>query len=66
MRVAVEALDLKIAVASVGGVAEGRGGLGRSLKAEHALVPSAAGQPIGFLACLGCTLRRCPNRGAVD
>lgn len=37
-----------------------------SLKAEHPLIPRLEGQPVGFLARLGCPLRRGPDRRAVD
>jgi hypothetical protein len=50
VRVAAEAFHLKIQVTGVERVAEGRGGLGRSLIPEHALVPGLTGQPIGFFA----------------
>ena len=36
------------------------------LKAEHPLVPSLAGEPVGVLACFRRPLRRCPDRCAVD
>jgi len=57
MRVASKAFDFEIEITSVEGVAEGRGGLSRSLKAEHALVPGPTSEPIGFLARLGRALR---------
>src|SRR5258707_15116644 len=66
MHVAAKAFEFKIEVTSVEGVAEGRGGLGRSLKVEHALVPGLAGQPISMLSRLGCPLGRRPERAAID
>jgi hypothetical protein len=55
--VAAKAFDFEISVSSIERVAERRRGLCRSLKAEHALVPSLAGQPISLLARFGCPLR---------
>jgi hypothetical protein len=56
MRVTAKAFDFQIEITGVERVAEGRGGLGRSLIPEHALVPGLTGQPIGFFARLGCPL----------
>jgi len=66
MRVAAKAFDFEVEISSVERVTERRRGLGRSLKAEHPLVPGFAGQPISLLARLGCPLRRMPDRAAVD
>src|ERR1700730_4345526 len=44
------ASDFEIAVPSVERVAQSRRGLGRSLVAEHALVPGLAGEPVSLLA----------------
>ena len=48
--VATEASDLKVSVTGVQGIADCRGRLGRSLVAEHPVVPGIAGEPIGHLA----------------
>ena len=53
MNVAPEAADLKIGVARIERVAEGRRGLRGTLKGEHALRPGFAGELVGFLARLG-------------
>jgi len=66
MRAAGEAFDFEIGVTGVESVTQRRRWLGRTLKAEHSLVPGFTGEPIGDLARLGGTLRRCPDRGAVD
>ena len=52
VRVAAEAPDLKIAVASVEGVREGRRRLGGAIEPKHAFVPGDAGELVGFLAGL--------------
>ena len=61
---AAEALHLEVAIAGVQRIAEGRGGLGRPLKGEHAGVPRLAGRGVGrqpgFLSPLG----QVPDRGA--
>jgi hypothetical protein len=66
MGVAAEAFYLKVEVAGVQCITKRRGGLGGSLKAEHALVPGLAGETVGGPARLGGPLRRGPDRGAVD
>jgi hypothetical protein len=52
MRVAAQAFDFEISIASVESIAECRGRLRRSLKAEPALIPRLAGEPIRLLARL--------------
>jgi hypothetical protein len=64
MRVAAKAFDFEIAIARVDRVAERGRWLRRSLKAEHALVPSIAGE---MVACAPQRpLCRRPNGCAVD
>jgi hypothetical protein len=63
---AAEAADLKIEISSVQGVAQRRRGLSRAFESKHSLVPSDTRQTVGFLPSLGRTLRRMPNRTAVD
>ncbi len=53
MRIAAEALHFEIEVTGVECIAERGGRLRRSLKSEHPFVPRFAGEPIGFLTCLG-------------
>jgi hypothetical protein len=50
MGVAAKAFDFKIRVPGIECVPECRGRLCGSLKAEHALIPSLARQPVGSLA----------------
>jgi hypothetical protein len=57
MRVAAKAFDFEIKITGVERVAERRRRLGRSPKAEHALVPSIAGEPVSLLARLSRPLR---------
>ncbi len=57
MRVAAEAFHLKIGIAGVQGIAEGRGRLSRALKGKHALVSGFTGQPIRDPARLRRDLR---------
>jgi hypothetical protein len=64
--VAAQAFHFEIAVPGVDRVTERGRRLGRSLKAEHALVPCLAGQTIGFLAGFCRPLCRCPDRSAVN
>jgi hypothetical protein len=66
MRVAAEAADFEVAVASVQSVTEGRGRLRRTFVSEHALIPSKPGELIGFLASLPGALRRCTDRCAIN
>jgi len=66
MRVATEAFHFEIEVTGIKGVAQRWGGLRRSLKAEHPLVPSLAGQTVGGLARLSCLFCGSPNRRAVN
>jgi hypothetical protein len=61
MRVAAEAFDFEIEITGVERVPQCRRGLGRSLKAEHALVPGYAGEPVGSLACFRRPLCRTPG-----
>jgi hypothetical protein len=58
MRIAAEAFDFEIEIASVQRVTQRRRRLGRSLKAEHALVPSLTGEAVSLLARLRSALRR--------
>src|ERR1700733_2406964 len=48
--VAPEAADLQISVTRVQGVADCRRRLGRSLVAEHPVIPDFKGEPVGHLA----------------
>ena len=66
MRVAAEAFHFEIPVPSIERVTERGQWLRRSPKAKHALAPGLAGELIGLLTCLGCQLRRCADRTAVD
>ena len=66
MRVAAKAFDFEVAVPGIERVAERRGWLCRSLKAEHALIPRLARQPVGCLACFGRLFCGSPNRCAVN
>ena len=50
MRVAAKAFHFQIAEPGIDRVAQRRRWLRRTLKAEHALVPRLAGEPVGFLA----------------
>ena len=52
MGIAAQAFDFEISIASVESIAECRGRLRRSLKAEPALIPRLAGEPIRLLARL--------------
>ena len=62
MRVAGKAFDFEIAVSGVEGVAERGRWLRLTLKAEHALVPRLAREPVGFRACFRRPLCRRPDR----
>src|ERR1700730_9258055 len=62
MRVAAKATDFEIAVPGVERVAQCRGWLRRTLKAEDALVPRLTGEPVGFLTGLRRPLCRRPDR----
>ncbi len=64
--IAAEASNLKISVSGIECVAQRGGRLGWSLISEHALVPRLAREPIGFLARFLRTLRRMPDRAAID
>src|SRR5258706_10028065 len=66
MRVAAKAFHFEIAVPCVDRIAQRRRWLRRTLKAEHALGPRLAREPVGFLACLRRTLCRCGHRCAVN
>ena len=50
MGAATEAADLQISVTRVQGVADCRRRLGRSLVAEHPVIPDFKGEPVGHLA----------------
>ena len=50
MRVAAKAFHFEIAIPGIERIAERGRWLRRTLKAEHALVPRIAGEPVGFLA----------------
>src|SRR5262245_17322288 len=63
--VAAEAPDLQIAVTGIERVTERRRGLRGAFEAKHALIPGLAGEPVGFLARLGCPLCCRPDRCAV-
>lgn len=64
MRVAAEAADLKISAPGIQGIADGGGRLRRTLVAEHAVIPSLDGEPVGDLARFLGAFRRCLNLGA--
>jgi hypothetical protein len=64
--VAAEAFDFEVEVAGIQRVAQGRGGLARSLKRHHPFVPSLAGEPIGLPACLGRPFLGCADRRATN
>ena len=49
MRVADKATDFEVVVPGVDRIAQCRRRLRRTLKAEHALVPRLAREPVGFL-----------------
>jgi hypothetical protein len=66
MRVAAEAFHFEIAITRVERVAQRGRWLRRTLKAQHALVPRLAGEPVGFLAGFDRDLRSVPDRRAVD
>lgn len=51
MRIAAETFDFEIQISGVKRVTERGRWLGRAFEAEHALVPSLAGEAISFLAC---------------
>ena len=65
VRIAAEAADLKVVVARIERVAEGRRGLRRSLEREHALVPGVAGELVGFPTRFRRALGRYADRCAV-
>jgi hypothetical protein len=56
MRVAAEAADFEIEVASIDGIAERRRWLRGTAIAEPPLVPRVASKPVGLLAGSGCSL----------
>jgi len=64
--IAAKAADLKVAIASVQGVANCRGRLRRSLVAEHPEVPGLASQHIGSPASLPRAFGRGADRAAVN
>src|SRR3954468_12905844 len=64
--IAAETPHFQIEVSGAQRVADGRRGLGRTLVAEHARVPGLAGEQVGFLAGFLGTLRRHPDRSAVE
>jgi hypothetical protein len=64
--IAAEASDFKVAMAGVQGVTEGRGRLRRTFVSEHTLIPSNTGEFVGFLARFLGTLRRMPDRRAIN
>jgi hypothetical protein len=66
MRVAAKAFDFEITIARIDRIAQRWGWLRRPLKAEHALVPSLYGEPVGSLACLRCLFCSSPRRRTVD
>jgi hypothetical protein len=66
VRVAAQAFHFEIAKPGVDCVAQRRRRLRRTLKAQHALVPRLAGEPVGFLACFGRSLCRRPDGCAVN
>ena len=61
MRVAAKAFHFEIAAPRVDRVTQRGRRLRRTLKAEHALVPRIAGQPIGFLPSMRGPFCRRPN-----
>jgi hypothetical protein len=64
--VAAKATDLKVPVPGVQGIADGRRRLGRSLVAEHPVIPGLNREPVGHLARFLGALRRIADRLAVD
>src|ERR1700680_2576670 len=66
MGIAAETPDLEISVARVKSIAQCWRGLGRALVTEHPIVPSFAGEFVRFFASFLRTLRRMPDRTAVD
>src|SRR6185312_12043373 len=66
MRVAAKAFHFEIAKPGVDRVAQRRRWLRRRLKAEHALVPRLAGEPVGLLPGFGRALCRRADRSAVN
>jgi hypothetical protein len=62
MRVAAKAFHFEIAKPGVDRVTERRRWLRRSLKAEHALGPRLAGEPVSLLSRLSGPLCRRPDR----
>jgi len=66
MGVATEATDFEIAIPGVQRVTERRRRLRRPLVAEHAHVPGLTGKPVSPFAGLLGSLRRRPDRGAID
>jgi hypothetical protein len=66
MRIAAEAANLQVAVPGIQGIAEHRRWLRRSLIAEHAFVPSLAGEPVRLFARFLGSLRCHTDRDAVE
>jgi hypothetical protein len=66
VRVAAKAFDFEIEIPGVERVSERREWLGRSLKAEHTLVPGLAGEPISLLAGFMRAFRRGTDRSSID
>jgi hypothetical protein len=66
MGIAAQTFDFEIEVTGIECIAQRRGRLRRSLKAEHTLVPCLARQTIGGLPRLGRLFGGSPNRCAVN
>jgi hypothetical protein len=52
MRVAAKAFHFEMAIAFIDSSPSVGDGLCRTLKAQHTVVPSLAGEPVGYRACL--------------
>jgi hypothetical protein len=57
MRLTAKTFDFEIKIASIQRIAQRWRRLGRSAIAQHTLVPSLTGEPIGFLPRFGRALR---------
>jgi hypothetical protein len=57
MQIAAGAPDFEIAEAGIESVAQHRGGLGRSLEAEHTVRPGFAGKDVSLTSGFAGTLR---------
>ena|SRR6266480_5485074 len=66
VRVAAKAFHFEIAIARIECVTERGRWLRRTLKSEHAFVPSLDGEAVSGLARLSGTLCRRPDRSAVN